>query len=111
MPASGSSSSIGASEPFATTAPASSSERYAQAQQGTAQAAADVCVDQLVHLLGRQRLPDTQAQRAFGLEPLPEAQSAEPAVLVVHGGDAARGREPHPGTHGLDVLVVGDLDV
>ena len=60
----------------------------------------------------RQRLPDAQAERRpRALEPLPEAQRAEPAVLVVHGGHAARGREPDPGAHRLDVLVVGRLDV
>ena len=76
-----------------------------------AEAAAHVDLGELVGLLGRERLPDPQAERALVGEALPEAQGAEPAVLVVHRGHAPRGRELDPGAHRLDVLVVGRLDV
>ena len=42
---------------------------------------------------------------------LPEAQRAEPAVLVVHRGHAAGSRELDACAHRVDVLVVGRLDV
>ena len=47
-------------------------------------------VDELVV---RDRLPDAQCQLPALVELLPEAERAEPAVLVVHRGDAARVRE------------------
>ena len=55
----------------------------------------------------RQRLPDADPERALRLELLPEPGRAEPAVLVVHGGDPSRQRDPHAGAHRLDVLLVG----
>ena len=85
--------------------------QVAEPHEPPTEAAADVHVPELVGLLGRKRLPDAQAERAFRFETLPEAQRAEPAVLVVHCGDAAGGGELDPGAHRLDVLVVGDLDV
>ena len=55
----------------------------------------------------RDRLPDAQRERAALLELLPEPQCAEPAVLVVHRGDAARVRELDAGAHRVEVRVVG----
>ena len=43
--------------------------------------------------LVRNRLPHAQREAAVLVEPLPEAGRAEPAVLVVDAGDAARVRE------------------
>ncbi len=44
------------------------------------------------------------------LEPLPEADRAEPAVLVVERRDSARGGDPDALAHRFDVLVGGDGD-
>ena len=56
----------------------------------------------------RDRLPDAQRQVAARLELLPQAQRAEPAVLVVHRGDAARVRKANAGAHRVEVVAVGD---
>src|SRR5256885_9049731 len=40
-----------------------------------------------------QRLPDAEMERAFLAQALPNAERAEPAVLVVHGRDPARDRD------------------
>ena len=85
--------------------------QVAELQQRAAEAAAHVHAGELVCLLGRQRLPDAQPERALGGEALPEAQRAEPAVLVVDRGHAAGGRQLYSRAHRLDVLVVGRLDV
>jgi hypothetical protein len=45
------------------------------------------------------------------VEPLPEADRPQPAVLVVHGCHAARGGDAKPRAHRLDVLVVRDPEV
>ena len=62
-------------------------------------------------LLGGRRLPDPQRQRLRLLEPPPEAERAEPAVLVVDGGDPARRGDLQPGAHRLDVDVVGNAEI
>ena len=49
--------------------------------------------------------------RSCGIEPLPQAGCAEPAVLVVDAGDAAGVRELHAGAHRVEVLVVGKRQV
>ena len=85
--------------------------QVAELEQRPAEPAADVGVLELARLLGRQRLPDAETERPFPLEPLPEAQRAEPAVLVVHGRDPARRGEADAGAHRRHVLVVGDVDV
>src|SRR5262249_30252682 len=59
----------------------------------------------------RQRLPDPQRQGPARLQPLPQPERAEPAVLVVHSGDTARGGKLEPASHRLDVLVVGGAEV
>src|SRR5207237_1966442 len=56
------------------------------------EAASDVERGELFGLLRRQRLPHAQVERAFVAQPLPDAERAEPAVLVVHGGDTTRNR-------------------
>src|SRR5581483_8069554 len=56
-------------------------------------------------VLPRRRLPHAQRQRGLLLELLPQADRAEPAVLVVMAGDAARGRDLHPLAHRVDHLV------
>ena len=66
---------------------------------------------ELVGPIGRQRLPDANRDWSFGVEPLPEPQRAQPAVLVVDRGDAAGVRELDRPPHRLRVLVVGRLDV
>src|SRR6476619_8356430 len=57
--------------------------QVADAQQRAAEAAANVHPGEFAREVGRDRLPDAQAERALLVEPLPEAQRAEPAVLVV----------------------------
>ena len=59
----------------------------------------------------RQRLPDPQLERALVLQALEDAQGAEPAVLVVHGDDAARERERDRLAAGVDHLVLGGPNV
>ncbi len=56
----------------------------------------------------RDRLPHAQGQPAALVELLPQPQCSEPAVLVVHGGDAAGVREAHPGPHRVEVVVIRD---
>ena len=85
--------------------------QVADAQELVAEARPHVHRLELADLLVRERLPDAKRQRLALAKRLPEAQRAEPAVLVVHGDDAAAVRELHPDAHRLDVLVVGDLDV
>src|SRR5207247_953740 len=62
-------------------------------------------------LLRTHRLPDPQRQRAHRLELLPEPEGAKPAVLVVDGGNAARGGELQAAPHRVDVRLVGDGQV
>ena len=64
-----------------------------------------------VEVVPGQRLPDAQAERSLVLEALEDAQRAEPAVLVVHGDDAARERERDRLAAGVDHLVLGRPDV
>src|SRR5205823_2042812 len=66
---------------------------------------------QLRQLLVGQRLPDAEGQRALLFQPLPQARRSEPAVLVMDRGDAAGRREPDAGSHGLDVLGLGNRQV
>ena len=61
-----------------------------------------------VEPVGRKRLPDPQRQIVQGL---PEAQRADPAVLVVDGRDAAGCRDAQSFAHRRDVVVVGDLEM
>ena len=63
--------------------------QVAELEARPSEAARDVDVGELARLFGRKGLPDPQRQGALGFEPLPEAQRAEPAVLVVDGRDAA----------------------
>ena len=67
--------------------------QVAEPEEGRADAAAQADLAELGEPLGRGRLPDAQRQRALLLELLPEADRAEPAVLVVEGSDAARRRD------------------
>src|SRR5439155_26789957 len=63
---------------------------------------------QRVDLLRGNRLPDPQRQCPHRLELLPEAQGAEPPVLLVDGRDPARGGEFQAAPHRLDIRFVGD---
>ena len=81
--------------------------QVAEAQERGAGAAAEADLAEVGELLGRSRLPDAKRQRALLLEPLPEADRAEPAVLVVEGRDAPRGGDLDAFAHRLDVLLVG----
>jgi hypothetical protein len=45
------------------------------------------------------------------VEPLPQARRAEPAVLVVDAGHAARVRELHAAAHRVDVFLVGNSQI
>jgi hypothetical protein len=65
----------------------------------------------VLDLVGRDRLPDAQLQRALVAQPLPDAERAEPAVLVVHGRDPARHGDAHAFARGLDHLVLGGTHV
>jgi hypothetical protein len=51
------------------------------------------------------------APAALLVEALPEAYGAEPAVLVVDAGDAARVRELDAAAHRRHVLVGGEVQV
>ncbi len=62
-----------------------------------------------VETLVRQRLPHADVEHAFVAQPLEEAEVAEPAVLVVHGRDAARDGEAETCAHRVQPLLVGDL--
>src|SRR6266508_4901144 len=62
-----------------------------------------------VETLVRQRLPHAHVEDAFAAQPLEEAEVAEPAVLVVHGRDAARDGEAETCAHRVQPLLVGDL--
>ena len=64
-----------------------------------------------VEVVPGQRLPDPQLERALVLQALEDAQGAEPAVLVVHGDDAARERERDRLAAGVDHLVLGGPNV
>ncbi len=85
--------------------------QVADAQQRRSEPAAQRERTELRQLLVRNGLPHAQRQRAHLLEPLPQSRRAEPAVLVVDAGDAARVRELHADAHRVDVLVVGDAQV
>ena len=69
--------------------------QVADADEVVAEAAADVQGGDLVHLLGGDGLPHAQVERALVAQALPDAERAEPAVLVVHGGDASADRDAH----------------
>ena len=81
--------------------------QVADPNEVVAEAAADPERLELVHLLGGDRLPHPQVQRPLLPESLPDAERAEPAVLVVDRGDAARDRDAHAFAGGLDHLVLG----
>ena len=85
--------------------------QVADADQVVAEAAVQAQSRGVLHLVGRDRLPDAQVQRALVAEPLPDAERAEPAVLVVNGRDPARHGDPHALPRGLDHLVLGRTDV
>src|SRR5204863_9654769 len=59
--------------------------QVAEADERAPEAAADIHRTELFRVVGRERLPDPQGERSLGLELLPEAKRAEPAVLVVNG--------------------------
>ena len=85
--------------------------QVAEPQQRAAEAAADVRASRA----RPPSRPEATARRAGTARPRPRSrcqkpERADPAVLVVHRGDAAGGGELEPGAHRLDVLVVGDLD-
>src|SRR5207244_8556376 len=63
--------------------------QVADPDERAAEAAPDPDGRDLLDLVVRQRLPDPQRQRRLGLEALPDAERAEPAVLVVAGRDRA----------------------
>src|SRR5438067_13480416 len=56
----------------------------AELEARAAEAARDAEGGEVVHLLGRQRLPHAQRQGSLRVEALPEPRRPEPAVLVVH---------------------------
>ena len=60
---------------------------------------------QLGQPLGGQRLPHAQRQLATLVQALEDLEGPHPAVLVVHGGHAARRGDAQPGAAGLDHLV------
>ena len=84
--------------------------QVAEPEQGRACAAAEAQLAEVADPLGRCRLPDAERQAALLLEPLPEADRAEPAVLVVQRRDAAPGRDLDALAHRLDVLLGRHLD-
>jgi hypothetical protein len=77
----------------------------AEPQQRGAGAAAQADVTEVGDPLCRRRLPYALQQAALLLEPLPEADRAEPSVLVVERGHPARSRDLHPVAHRVDVLL------
>src|SRR6185312_5621315 len=79
--------------------------QVAEPQHRRARAAADADLAQVRDVLPRRRLPDTERQLRLLLQPLPEADRADPAVLVVVRDDAALVRELHADAHRLDVIV------
>src|SRR5207244_9753079 len=85
--------------------------QVADANELVSEAASDVERGELFDLLRRQRLPHAQVKRAFVAQPLPDAERAEPAVLVVHRGDAARNRDPDSLPRGVDHLFLRRPDV
>src|SRR6185437_12187613 len=82
----------------------------ADADQVVAEAAVETKRGGVLDLVGGDRLPDAQRQRALVAEPLPDAERAEPAVLVVHGGDAARNGDADALSRRLDHLVLSRAD-
>ena len=80
--------------------------QVADAQQVVADARAQAELLEPVDVVVRKRLPDAQSERALLGEALPEARRAEPAVLVVDAGHAARGGDLQPVAHRVDELVV-----
>src|SRR5581483_2888163 len=80
----------------------------AEPQQRAAEPGTEAGARDRVELVCRDRLPHAQRQRAALVELLPQAQRAEPAVLVVQSGYAARIRECDTRTHRAQVLLVGD---
>src|SRR5205823_720600 len=64
-----------------------------EAEQVVAERAVQWEREERVELVLRMRLPDAQREVALVREPLENAERTEPAVLVVDGGHAARGRE------------------
>src|SRR5438552_260402 len=62
-------------------------------------------------MIGWQRLPDAELERALLAQPLPDAEGAEPAVLVVHGRDSAGHGDAYPLARRLDQLVLRRPDV
>ena len=85
--------------------------QVADPQQRAPEARRDPERRERADLIGRNRLPHAQRQRARPLEALPQPERAEPAVLVVHRGHATRRGELQPGPHRVDVDVVGDDEV
>ena len=61
--------------------------------------------------VGGDRLPDAQRERPGLLEAPPQAERAQPSILVVDGGHPAARGEPHAEPHRLDVLVVVERQV
>jgi hypothetical protein len=80
--------------------------QVAESEQGRAGAAAQADVAELRQSLGRSRLPDAKWKGALLLELLPQADGAEPAVLVVEGRHAPRRGDLDAGSHRLGVLLV-----
>src|SRR5204863_2572733 len=73
----------------------------ADADERAPESAPDPDRRQLFDLIVGERLPDAQRERALRLEPLPDAQRPEPAVLVVDGRDSARVGEANAFAGGL----------
>src|SRR4051794_9969189 len=80
--------------------------QVAEAEEGGAGAAAEPDSAEMAQLVRGRRLPDAERQAALRVEPLPEPDRTQPAVLVVQGRDPPRRRDPHALAHRLDVLVV-----
>src|SRR5439155_2504837 len=76
--------------------------QIANADEVVPEAAPDSKRGELVHLFRGQRLPDAEVERAFLAQALPDAERAEPAVLVVDGRDPARDRNADAVARGLD---------
>src|SRR5205814_10382661 len=84
--------------------------QVAKSQKRGACAAAEAQLAEVGDPLRRCRLPDAERQAALLLEPLPEADRTEPAVLAVQRRDDARGRDAHALAHVLDVLLRRHMD-
>jgi hypothetical protein len=83
----------------------------ADPEEAVAEPRADPGFGEVLELLRREGLPDTQRERALVAEALPDAERPQPAVLVVDGRDAARVGDADALAGGLHQLVLARADV